>query len=131
MRKAVELGLAGDGVLVRFCLGRALGVPRGRPVELAMPSIAQPGDLTAAVVAVTAALAEGRLTPDEALACSQMLDGLPRILAAGYVPPEPTKEEGDAARMRLIDALDRLAEQARAREAGTFAEAEAPSSRID
>ena len=35
-----------------------------------------------AMAAVTAALADGRITPDEALACAQMLDGFPRIFSA-------------------------------------------------
>jgi len=115
-RKAIELALEGDPVSVRFCLGRVLGVRRGQPVELAMPAVAAARDLTDAVAAVTGALAEGRITPDEALACAQMLDGLPRVLAAGYVPPEPSAEEGGAARHRLIDALDRLAEAERVRQ---------------
>jgi hypothetical protein len=105
-RKAIELALEGDPVSVRFCLGRVLGVRRGQPVELAMPAVAGARDLTEAVAAVTGALAEGRITPDEALACAQMLDGLPRILAA--VPPPPPNR-GDDARKTLARKLARLA----------------------
>jgi hypothetical protein len=105
-RKAIALALDGDPVSVRFCLGRVLGVRRGQPVELAMPAVAAPRDLTEAVAAVTGALAEGRITPDEALACAQMLDGLPRILAA--VPPPPPNRDDDA-RKTLARKLARLA----------------------
>jgi len=86
--KALELALAGDPVAVRFCLARILGFRRGQPVELFLPEIAAPGDfpgaLTAIAAAITAAVAEGRVTPDEALALSQMLGGFPRLL-----PPDP------------------------------------------
>jgi hypothetical protein len=112
-QEAIELVRARDPVSVRHCLRLILGVRRGQPVELALPAIAAPSDLTAAVAAITGALAEGRLTPDEALACSQMLEGLPRILAAGYVPPKPGAEQAQGARHRLIEALDRLAEAER------------------
>jgi hypothetical protein len=106
--KAVELALGGDPVSVRFCLGRILGVRRGQPVELDLKPVGAAGDLSAAVAAVTAAVAEGRITPDEALSLSQMLDGLPRVFAA--VPPPPAWETGgEDPRERLIAKLDRLA----------------------
>ena len=88
-QKAIELALGGDPVAVRFCLGRVLGVRRGQPVELALPAVAAPGDLAAAVGAITAAVAAGGITPDEALALSQMLDGFPRIFAAGQQAADP------------------------------------------
>ena len=92
-QKAIELALAGDPVAVRFCLGRILGARRGQPLvatgRLALPAVAAAGDLAAAVTAITTALGEGRLTPDEALACAQMLDGFPRVLAAASAAAAP------------------------------------------
>jgi len=107
--KAIEMAFAGDPVAVRFCLGRILCVRRGQPVELDLTAIAESRDLPGAVAAVTAALAEGRITPDEALSLSQMLDGFPRVFAA-VPPPEPEVDpaRADAARHRLIDAIDQL-----------------------
>ncbi|HZT86861.1 MAG TPA: DUF5681 domain-containing protein [Stellaceae bacterium] len=110
--KAIEMALAGDAVAVRFCLGRLLGVRRGQPVELDLPAVAAMRDLGAAVAAVTAAVGDGRLTPEEALSLSQMLDGLPRVLAAvRNEPPAPPPPEGseDDARMVLMRRLERLA----------------------
>jgi len=72
--KAVELALGGDPVSVRFCLGRILGARRGQPVEFALPPIEKHGDMGAAVGAIAVAVAEGRLTPHEALAVSRMLE---------------------------------------------------------
>lgn len=106
--KAVELALGGDPVSVRFCLGRILGVRRGQPVELDLKPVGAADDLAAAVAAVTAAVAAGRITPDEALSLSQMLDGLPRVFAA--IPKPPVSETGGVDyREILIDKLDRLA----------------------
>jgi hypothetical protein len=111
-RTNIDAALAGDAVAARYCLGRILGVRRGQPVELAMPPVAGAGDLSAAVAAITGAVAEGRVTPDEALALSQMLDGLPRVFAAVPVPPkQPSAAEAGAARHRLIEGLGRLAER--------------------
>jgi hypothetical protein len=120
-QKAIELALGGDPVAVRFCLGRLLGVRRGQPVELDLPAVAGPGDLTGAVTAITAALAEGRLTPDEALACAQMLDGFPRALAAGLAGTGPDDRDAEDPREVLKRELDRLAEALDRGEFGTVA----------
>ncbi len=108
-QKAIELALGGDPVAVRFCLGRILGARRGQPVELALPAVAEPGDLAGAVTAIAAALGEGRLTPDEALACAQMLDGFPRVLTAGRAEPGPDPAAAEDPRDILNRMLDRLA----------------------
>lgn len=112
-QKAIDLALAGDPVAVRFCLGRILGARRGQPLmaagRLALPAVAAPGDLAAAVRAITTALGEGRLTPDEALACAQMLDGFPRVLAAAGVAA-PDAAGGEDARTILMRMVDRLAQ---------------------
>lgn len=113
--KAIEMALAGDPVAVRFCLGRLIGSRRGMPLVLDdaadFPSVSGPGDLAAAVAAVTSALAEGRITPEEALDLSQMLDGLPPLFdAARAVPlPEDEARAGEEARAELLRRLERFA----------------------
>ena len=119
--KAVELALAGDAVAVRFCLGRLLGVRRGQPVELALPEIAAPRDLSAAIAAITGALAAGRITPDEALSLSQMLDGLPRVLAAARADMPSEQDDEDDPRQKLIDELDRIADRETLRQSQALA----------
>jgi hypothetical protein len=105
--KAIEMALDGDAVAVRFCLGRLLGVRRGQPVELDLPAIAAPRDLAGVVGAIAAAVASGSITPDEALALAQMVDGFPRVLAAGA--PERPLEPSEDPREAFIRELDRIA----------------------
>ena len=65
-RKAVDLALDGDPVALRLCIERILSPCRERPVRLALPRIENAGDVSAAMTAVTSALARGTLTPGEA-----------------------------------------------------------------
>ena len=101
---AIEMALAGDPVAVRFCLGRLIGTRRGQPLVLDdagdFPAVSGPGDLGAAVAAVTAALAEGRITPEEALHLSQMLDGLPQLFDAARTVPSPEDDARDGERIK-------------------------------
>src|ERR1700733_10038603 len=108
MQQAIALALGGDPVSVRFCLGRVLGVRRGQPVELALPAVAEPGDLAGAVTAIAAALNDGNITPDEALSLSQMLDGFPRALSAAGAGAR-TEVDAEELREELMRRLDRLA----------------------
>jgi hypothetical protein len=84
-KKAVELALAGDPAALRLCLDRIVGVRRGRPVDLTLPPIASIADLAAAMAAIAAAAAQGTITPDEAVALSQMVESFTRTLDAAHV----------------------------------------------
>jgi hypothetical protein len=108
-QKAIEMALAGDAVAVRFCLGRILGARRGQPVELDLPAVAEPGDLAGVVGAIAAAVAQGGITPDEALALAQMLHPFPRALTAGKGEAADWETETEDAREELARWLDRLA----------------------
>ena len=70
-RKAVEAALAGDPTAMRLCLERIL--PRDRAVQFALPPIKNAGDVAAAMGAVTAALADGLITPAEGQAIARMV----------------------------------------------------------
>ncbi len=65
-RKAIELAKAGDTVALRLVLERILPPRKGRPVDLRLPAVKQVADLLVACEAVTAAMANGEITPDEA-----------------------------------------------------------------
>jgi hypothetical protein len=85
-RKAIELALAGDPIALRLCLDRIVGPRRGRPVALvgalALPPLASVADLAAAMSSVAAAATQGAITPDEAVALSQMVESFTRTLVA-------------------------------------------------
>lgn len=83
-QKAIEMALSGDPVAVRFCLGRILGARRGQPVEFPLPPLVETRDMGAAVGALAAAVAEGNLTPHEALAVSRMLESSYHHLRSPY-----------------------------------------------
>ncbi|MBV9862049.1 MAG: hypothetical protein JO267_07860 [Alphaproteobacteria bacterium] len=104
--KALELALAGDPIAVRFCLGRILGSLRGQAVELPLPAIVQRGDVAGALAAIAAAVAAGRVTPDEALVLAQMLGCFPRLPAD---PPPGAADPETEALAVLARRLDELA----------------------
>ena len=65
-RTAVELALAGDPTAMRLCIERILPPCRERAVKFSLPPIESTDDISAAMQAVTAALARGQITPGEA-----------------------------------------------------------------
>jgi Family of unknown function (DUF5681) len=77
-RKAVEAALAGDPTAMRLCLERFL--PRERAVRFALPPMKSAGDVAQAMGAVTAALADGLITPDEAQAIARVVTTFVRMI---------------------------------------------------
>lgn len=73
-RKAVELAMRGDPTALRLCLERILPPCRERAVKFALPPIESAADIAAAMKAVTAAMAEGTITPGEAGRIAAMVD---------------------------------------------------------
>ncbi len=72
-RWAVERARAGSDLALKICLDRILAPRRERTVRFALPPIESAADLAAALRAVTAAVAEGALTPGEAFDLSQVV----------------------------------------------------------
>ena len=70
MRRAKE----GDLKAAEFVLARAWPVRKGRPVALDLPAVDTASGAAAAFAEVLAALAEGRLTPEEAAAVTALLE---------------------------------------------------------
>jgi hypothetical protein len=79
-RKAIELALGGDGVVLRACLDRILPLRRGRPVTFPLPPLGSAADLPEALNAVLAAVAEGAVTPDEGVSLAQIIETRRRAL---------------------------------------------------
>jgi len=73
-RKAIELAKNGDLVALRLCLERIIPPRKSRPVGIALPAIEAPSDIVSAFKAVTEAVANGELTPDEAQSFGSLLE---------------------------------------------------------
>jgi hypothetical protein len=80
-RKAVELALAGDPTALRLCIERIPPPCRERPVKFALPTIENAADISAAMNAVTSALARGIITPGEAERIATVVDTFARAIA--------------------------------------------------
>jgi len=80
-RKAVELALEGDPTALRLCIERILPPCRERPVNFALPPIENAADISAAMNAVTSALARGIITPGEAERIANVVDTFARAIA--------------------------------------------------
>src|SRR6266550_2561208 len=65
LRQAIDDAKGGDGVMMRFCVGRIIGPRRDRPVRFDLPPIRSAADLSAAMRAITGAVAQGELTTGE------------------------------------------------------------------
>src|SRR5260370_23883488 len=98
-RKAVDLALGGNEAALRLCLARLIAPRRERTVPFEMPPIDSAGDIARALKAVTAAVADGTLSPGEALTFSQTVDTFLRAIDARDFEARLKKLEAtDAAR---------------------------------
>jgi hypothetical protein len=97
-RKAVQLALAGDPTAMRLCVERLLPPCRERTVKFTLPPIESVSDVSAAMRAVTAALAKGNITPGEAATIAGVVETFARAI-------ETTRRRGFAVDLLLISAL--------------------------
>jgi Family of unknown function (DUF5681) len=81
-RKAVTLALGGDALALRLCLDRVIAPRRDRPVQFALPPITDVADVAKAMAAITAAVAEGAITPGEGAEVAKVVDALVRAIEA-------------------------------------------------
>jgi Family of unknown function (DUF5681) len=79
-RAAVELALAGDPTAMRLCIERILPPCRERAVKFILPPIDSIDDISAAMQAVTAALASGDITPGEAATIAGVVETFARAI---------------------------------------------------
>jgi len=80
IRKAVELALAGDPTAMRLCIERILPLCRERTVNFTLPPIENVADISAAMRAVTSALARGDITPGEAATIAAVVETFARTI---------------------------------------------------
>jgi hypothetical protein len=97
-RKAVALALDGDVGAMRLCFDRIIAPRRGRHVQLDLPPITKVADIADAMAAITAAVAAGSITPDEAVGVAKVVDTLVRAIETGDFDRRlKLLEAGDAA----------------------------------
>ncbi len=79
-RKAVETALAGDTTALRLCLERITPPRKDAPVIFALPQMETGADAAKAAGAVLAAVAEGDLTPFEAVQIMALIETFRKTL---------------------------------------------------
>jgi hypothetical protein len=74
-QKAIDRALGGDGLALRICMDRIEPPRRDRPVPFDLPKLTEAADAREAFAAVVRAVAEGELTPSEALILAKLIEG--------------------------------------------------------
>ena len=80
--KAIQRALRGDAVALRFCLARIIAPRRAPSVAFDLPPIDSAADLAGAMSALTAATAQGTLSPGEAGEIARVLETSLRVIEA-------------------------------------------------
>lgn len=78
--KAVDLAKAGDTIALRLCLERIVPPRKGAPIRFHLPQVTNTGDVRGAALAILAAVAEGRISPEEANAVAPLLEAVRRAI---------------------------------------------------
>lgn len=73
-RTVITAAKSGDMVAARLVLERLCPVRKGRPVVIDLPKVETVNDVAAALGAVTQAMAQGEITPDEASTVAGVLE---------------------------------------------------------
>ena len=95
-RKAVDLALAGDTTALRLCIERLVPPRKDRPITFELPPMVNSGDAVQALGAVLKAVADGKITPSEALAVTGLIEAHRRAIG-----PEPLPLPAPAAQIRV------------------------------
>ena len=78
-RKAIERALEGDGQALRICMDRIAPPRRDRPTPFALPALKEVADARDAFAAVVRAVAEGELTPSEAVTLAGLIEQFAKV----------------------------------------------------
>src|SRR5262245_7892982 len=85
LRQVVRLALGGDRAMLRFCAIRLLPPPKGRTIAFDLPEGAE-GDREAIAAGMVRAVAEGAMTPDEAVTVGRFLQLIDRAARGARRP---------------------------------------------
>ena len=73
-RKAIELAKAGEIAALRMCLDRLVPARKDEPVVFDLPPLDTAANSVAAAARIVAAVADGDLTPSEAMDVAKVID---------------------------------------------------------
>lgn len=76
---AIGKALEGDTVALRLCLDRLCPPRRDRPVSFPLPALTEAADARDTFAAVVRAVAEGELTPSEAVTLAGLIEQFARV----------------------------------------------------
>jgi hypothetical protein len=120
-RKAVELALAGNPVMLKMCLERIAPVDRSRRVTFKLPAISSLKDLPGAQESILYAMSEGVISPEDALAAARIVDAtgaalerldLEERLAA---LEEKSRDQNDVPKVPPMNQSERIIQRFRAK----------------
>jgi hypothetical protein len=74
VKTVLEAAAQGDMTAARLVLERVVPVRRGRPVNLTLPPVKTAADVVEALGATVQAMADGEITPDEAVTIAGVLE---------------------------------------------------------
>ena len=81
-RKVIELAKQGDLTALQLCLERIVPPRRERPVNFMLPAMNSLDDASKGMAVITAAVANGELTPTEAAELSRVIEGYVKAIEA-------------------------------------------------
>jgi hypothetical protein len=81
-RVVIDKALAGNAVMARFVIGLLMPRPRDRAIEIDLPECGSAEDVLAASSATIQAMAQGEITPQEALSVTRLLEFRLKAMAA-------------------------------------------------
>ena len=93
-RKAIEMALAGDGAALRLCLDRIAPPRKDIPVTFPLPRMTTAQDAAQAAGGVLEAVADGEITPAEAVQIMALIDAFRRLLEVSELETRIAALEG-------------------------------------
>jgi Family of unknown function (DUF5681) len=81
-RKVLELAKAGDMIAIKLVLDRLAPPRRDQPVRIRLPRLSCAADAARAMSIIAAAVAVGRLTPDEGVGLARLMESYIRTTEA-------------------------------------------------
>jgi len=96
--KAIELAKAGEIAAIRMCMDRLAPAAKHEPVVFDLPPLDTAADSVAAAARIVAAVADGDLTPSEAMDLAKVIDVYVGALATKAFEDRLSKLENAAIR---------------------------------